>query len=835
MRLTQGCQADLDSPLCQRDIGNSALRTRPRFQLELAISFEFASGPLRELAGGSLSTVRPAMYQRLADHDIVLLGAGHTNSHILRMWRMQAIPNARLTCVSNFPFAMYSGMLPGTLAGLYDSAGMRIDLVQFTAAVDARLIVAQVTGLDVARQLLLFNDRPPLPFDVLSVGIGSVPATGGVKRLDGTVIPIKPMQTFLPRLGDRVLDAVHRKKADEPLRVVVVGGGAAGVEIAMALPKRLHSWLDGRPLVMTIAHRGSVVCQDLPLSARTRIARLLTARNIDVWTNTDVHRVEQGQLHTTSGTTLAADLVIWATGAAAPPLLAQFPLPKDEHGFLLTDPTLRSTCGRPIFAVGDTGTIQFPDGRLDASAKAGVYAVRQAPVLWDNLQRIVSGRELRAYHPQRGFLRLLSSADRKAVIAYQGFSGHARWAWWLKDWIDRRFIDKHRFAGPAMRQSPPLADQAPPPMRCAGCGSKVGGDVLASVLEELEIPQHPQVLLGLDTPDDAAVIRPATPGGFAVTADFFTAPLDDSYLVGRIAVLNAASDIFAMGGTPTAAVAIATIPPGAFRKQRQLLLDLLTGSLDELRRMGATLAGGHTIEGPNIMLGFTMLGDPTAGWLTKAGVRDGDALLLTKPLGSGILLAAQMRAALTADSWEPLLATMLRSNEHAARLLTRQPGADCSVSALTDVTGFGLAGHLLEILRASECSAELDLAAIPLLPGVAAQVRAGVESTLAPANRIAEAAIEALPDSSPSRSSGPLRETPAYAALFDPQTSGGLLIAVPESDAMAIRDRLREGGDTMTAIIGFARKSADTDSRIRIIRRDVVSPHRPGPSAQLRG
>jgi NADH dehydrogenase FAD-containing subunit len=132
-------------------------------------------------------------------HDVVLLGIGHTNAHVLRMWRMQPIPNARLTCISNHPVATYSGMLPGVLAGQYPPEAMEIDLVRLCAAAGARLILGNVIGLDRERHELQFDDRPPLPFDVLSIGIGSVPTRAGLAAADDTLLPIKPMQTFLER------------------------------------------------------------------------------------------------------------------------------------------------------------------------------------------------------------------------------------------------------------------------------------------------------------------------------------------------------------------------------------------------------------------------------------------------------------------------------------------------------------------------------------------------------------------------------------------------------------------------------------------------------------
>ncbi len=195
------------------------------------------------------------MQTALPQHDVVLLGIGHTNAHVLRMWRMRPIRDARLTCVSNFPVATYSGMLPGVLAGQYSPERMEIDLVRLCAANGARFVQGDVTGLDVDGRHLLLADRPPLPFDVLSIGIGSVPTFDGVEQTDDTLLAIKPMQTFLPRLETRLRE-INNRRGDRPIRIAVVGGGAGGVEITFCLPRRIKRLLGDAPLELTIIHGG---------------------------------------------------------------------------------------------------------------------------------------------------------------------------------------------------------------------------------------------------------------------------------------------------------------------------------------------------------------------------------------------------------------------------------------------------------------------------------------------------------------------------------------------------------------------------------------------------
>lgn len=680
---------------------------------------------------------------------------------------MEPLKNARLTCVSNFPVATYSGMLPGVLAGQYEPEQMQIDLVRFCASVGARLIVDEVTGLDREQQHLLFANRPPVRYDALSIGVGSVPVPLALAEPE-LLLPIKPMQTFLQRLRDRVETLGQIQSGAAPLRIAIVGAGLGGVEVTFCLPTQLKKVLAGRPFELTLVSSGDEVPNGALKSTQQLARQLLSERKVQLITGQRVTAARNGLLEFANREPLPIDLVVWAPSASPPPLLDRLgDIPRNAQGFLATNESLQLISGDPIFAVGDTGSIQGHD-----VPKAGVYAVRQGMVLWPNLKRIIQGEPLKKYEPQSKFLKLINTGDGKAILEYHGFRLHNRAALWLKDQIDSRFMEKYQDYRPMPMQPEAVDPQAP--MRCAGCGGKVAGSVLSRVIRRLDVPQSDQVLLGLDQPDDAAVLRGTGDQPITATVDFFSAPLDDAYLVGRIATLNAASDLFAMGTRPAIALAMSTIPVGPPRQQERLLEELLAGSLFELKKMGATLVGGHTTEGPQTMLGFTMLSTRVGFDATdaqprpKSGLRVGDQLLLTKPIGTGALLAAHMRAACHADWMSVLLESMLCSNQDAAETAIQH-----AVQAITDVTGFGLAGHLIEMLNASQLSCRLSLDLVPTLPGAEQLVQQGIESTLTPHNRDVEHQMSV---------SEPLRQKAAYRLLFDPQTSGGLLIAVSESE-----------------------------------------------------
>ena len=734
------------------------------------------------------------MNQKLGRNTIVLLGVGHTNSHVLRMWKMgERPPNSQLVCVTDFPIATYSGMMPGVLAGQYPVEHMEIDLVRFAQSAGARLVIGKVTGLDRARQHLEFADRPPLAYDLLSIGIGSRPSMSGIDiASDSALLAVKPMQTFLKRLQDRI-HLLTEKGIDRPLKICVVGGGIGSIEIAFALRRRFREQDMTDPeisLVTSAPHAG----RGLLDSTVEKIAKQFQRHSIEVKSGNRVSGVQADRLTLSGGGILEADIVIWATNAVAHDLFKRFDLDKDERGFILTRPTLQSVSDDKIFAVGDSGTIV--DANLD---KAGVFAVRQGPILTKNLELSIQSRSLERYKPQRNYLKIVNVCDGTAISQHFGRSLHGRAQWWLKNRIDQKFMKM--YLDYSLMEMKPELDPLESEMRCLGCGGKVGGQILSGVMEELGIQDNANVIIGLNNPDDAAIVK--TKGDqVTVTTDFFAAPLNDPYLVGRIAALNSLSDLFVMGAEATAGLSIVQLPEGHPKSQSRVMYELMCGAKQEMDLVGASIVGGHTIEGPRVVMGFTVLGNQLVNPSTKSNLRAGDRLILSKPLGSGVMLAALMQAKLRGDCFLPLINTMLVSNKIAVDLIVKH-----DVTAITDVTGFGFAGHLLEMLSASKLAAEIHLDTIPTIDGAVELVDDGIESTLAPENRWREPSIKL--------DNNDRAQEAKYKLMFDPQTCGGLLLGVRPENESAILDHLRLEGFGNATAVGTVIDSATPEIHIR--------------------
>ena len=739
------------------------------------------------------------MQKKLGRNTVVLLGVGHTNAHVLRMWKMKPLDNAQLVCVSNFPQATYSGMMPGVLAGQYDPSAMEIDLVRLCASAGARLIIDEVTGIDHAERRLIFRNRPSLSFDALSIGIGSRPSFSGVELADdNAMVAVKPMQTFLERFRKKMQDVSATQKT---VKISVVGGGIGSIEIALCLDERLKkdsASLGLEPtsceVEITLVTGSPRVGAGLLESTQDRVLGQLNRRDIKTSVGSRVASVQSDHLMLKNGDKVDADLVIWATSAVGPELLGKLDLELDERGFLSTRPTLQTVTNDRIFAVGDSGTIVGSN-----LVKAGVYAVRQGPVLWDNIRRLLWSRKLTDYVPQSGFLKLVNTADGKSIAEFKGKSFYGGWCWRLKNRIDVKFMKMYQDY--TLMEMAPEKPDAEDVMRCLGCGGKIGSQLLSQVLDELEVPPHEDVVIGLENPDDAAVVK--THGGsVTVTTDFFASPMDDPYLVGRIAMLNSASDCCVMGAQPTTALAIVQLPLGHPRAQLQVMRELMAGSIHELKKMNATIVGGHSIEGPRMTIGFTILGNQLTDAKTKGMLQVGDRLVLTKPIGTGVLLAALMQGKLPGSAYQPLVDAMLQSNYIALRLIQEH-----HVSGITDVTGFGLAGHLAEMLRTSQKSAEIKMADVAVLPECQSLIEAGIESTLAPDNRHVAEKVNLEGDVDSNR----------IASLFDPQTSGGLLFGISEDRTESVLKFLASEGFGDSVVIGeVIEKSGDRET-LRVV------------------
>lgn len=731
--------------------------------------------------------------------DIVLVGGGHTHVAVLKRFGMKPVPGVRLTLLCRDTHTPYSGMLPGYIAGHYEYDDVHIDLSRLAQFAGARFYRDEAIGMDRSAQTIQCRGRPPVPYDLASINIGSTPQLQWVTGATENVVPVKPINGFDVR-WQAILQRIRRHPGHT--RIAVVGAGAGGVELTLAMQYRLRGELraNGRDPDELEMHLFNANEQILPThNARVRswFEDTLSRRGVSVYNNTTVTELTAGRLMAGNGQTLDTDEVIWVTQAGGAAWLADTGLALTDDGFIRVRDSLQSVTDDRIFAAGDIATMDN-----HPRPKSGVFAVRQGPPLAANLRRIAKGRKPKAFHPQANWLALISTGDKNAVASRGRTAFAGEWLWQLKDRIDRRFMRKYSDL-PAMEDDEPTGfavqlegDEAQQAisavaMRCGGCGAKVGASTLSNALGALAPVDRGDVLVGLHAPDDAAIVRVPPGKAMVHTVDFFRAFIDDAYVFGQIAANHALGDIFAMGAEAQTATAIATVPPGLERKVEDTVYQLMAGAMDVLNAADCELVGGHTGEGAELALGFAINGliDENADTvLRKGGMRPGDVLIVTKPLGTGTLFAAYPKLAARGRWIDAALDSMRISNRQAATCLFEHGATAC-----TDITGFGLLGHLVEMTRPSEVDAELDLAALPLLDGALESAAAGVVSSLQPANVRLRRAI---------RNQSDMVDHPCYPLIFDPQTAGGLLASVPAGKAEDCVTALHAAGYKHAAVVG---------------------------------
>ena len=736
--------------------------------------------------------------------DIVLIGGGHSHVGVLKSFGMNPIPGVRLTLICTDLHTPYSGMLPGYVAGHYDYDDVHIDLLRLAQFAGARVYRDEVIGIDRTSQKVLCKSRPPVPYDQLSINIGSTPQLASTPGAAEFAVAVKPIRNF----NDRWLALLERVKTHAgKTTIAVVGAGAGGVELLLAMQFRLRNELSkqGRNPDELQFHLLSSSATILPTHnsrVQTQFAQALQTRGVQVHLNAEVTEVKASVLKTSKGQELQADEIIWVTRAGGAAWLKQTGLQLNNEGFIEVKDTLQTINDPLIFAAGDiAGMVNY---RLE---KAGVFAVRMAKPLTENLRRAVGGTALKNYRPQTSWLALISTGDKYAIASRGWLSFAGGWVWQWKDWIDQRFMRK-------FSEFPDMSKQAAPApanalanvklsseeslqaisaiaMRCGGCGAKVGATILQRALGNLHPHQRDDVLIGLKDPDDAAVVR--VPPGMAMvhSVDFFRAFVDDPYIFGKIAANHSLGDIWAMGGQAQTATAVCTVPPGMDAKVEDVLFQMMTGALEVLNDADCSLVGGHTGEGKELALGFAVNGlieDKPDVILRKGGMKPGDVLILTKPIGTGTLFAAKDRLFAKGRWIDAALQSMVVSNRVGAKVLREHGGTAC-----TDLTGFGLLGHLVEMTRPSEVDAEIWIDALPLLDGAQECVQAGITSSLQSANVRLRRAL---------RNQEQFVSHPRYPLIFDPQTAGGLLASVPESKVDACVEALKAAGYPHTCKIG---------------------------------
>ncbi|MEA5533477.1 selenide, water dikinase SelD [Crocosphaera sp. XPORK-15E] len=731
-------------------------------------------------------------------HNLVLIGGGHSHAILLKRWGMNPIPGVYLTLISDTSHTPYSGMLPGHVAGFYTFEETHIDLRRLARFSQAQFYLDQAIGLNLDNNQVICANHPPISFDYLSIDIGSTPNNNNITGASQYSIPAKPVPQFLAAWNQLIETVENNPK--NIYKITIVGGGAGGVELALNMQTHLQAILEKAQqplsnLIIHIFHQGQTLLTGHNSWVSGRLEHILSSRGINIHLNTKVSKLEKisennYQVFCESGLNVTCDIIFWVTQASSPKWIKESGIKTDEKGFMLVNDYLQSVSHSHIFAAGDIATMEHY-----IRPKAGVFAVRQGKPLFENLQRIILGESLKAYHPQKYYLSLIGTGNKKAIASWGAFGLESSCLWHWKDYIDRKFMNQFKDL-PVMsselnssQKTQLKTENKQEFSACAGCASKVGSQILERTLNRLNFIQNPEIVIGLKSPDDGAVIKLNSEKLLVQTIDLFPSLVSDPFIFGQITANHCLSDLWAMGATAHSVLAVVTLPYGDDKIVEEILYQLLQGCLKVINNAQVSLIGGHTLQGPELGFGLSCNGLVSPeNLLRKSGMKSGDLLILTKAIGTGTLFAAEMIYQAKGSWIDKAIESMLISNQKASEILL-----EFGATACTDITGFGLLGHLSEMMKASQVSVKLDLEKIPILLGAIDTIQQGIFSSLHPQNLAAATYISNREKAI---------KFPKYPLLFDPQTSGGLLASIPQENAEKCLHKLINLGYNESSIIG---------------------------------
>lgn len=361
---------------------------------------------------------------------LVMLGAGHAHVHMLSTLAAQPLAGVRITLVAPYPRQLYSGMVPGFVAGHYALEDCVIPLGPLLVNSGIEWLARSAVALDASSRSVTLDDGSTVGFDVLSVNSGPVQDRQKIEQMmpgaRENALFVRPIEAF-GALWPKVVELAQSRA----LRIAVIGGGAAGIELAMAVAHRLAG------SSVTLLTGDTAVGANYPSKVQARVVEALKKRHITV-IQERATGIAAGEVTLGNDARLACDVPLLALGAQPPAWLQNSGLALDEQGFIAVNEFQRSTSHPQVFAAGDVST------RMDRPlARSGVYAVRAGPPLAKNLRAVLAGIEPASYTPQDKTLNLLSCGNHQAIASWGAWSAQGRWVWWVKDWIDRGFIKKY--------------------------------------------------------------------------------------------------------------------------------------------------------------------------------------------------------------------------------------------------------------------------------------------------------------------------------------------------------------------------------------------------------
>lgn len=676
------------------------------------------------------------------ENDLVLLGAGHANISVLKYIGALKLKGIRITLITDNLFSTYSGMIPGFIQGEYTWKEINIDVYQLSHKYNVRVIRASVTNIKHKEKKIYLSERPPLNYDILSINLGITAKKANIQGASKHSYSLKPISNIKQTI-DKTLK--HFKSTKTKQNLVIIGAGAAGVEVSLAFNRRFKN-LKLNHQIYLISKNKNIV-KNFGIYAQKKLVKIIEKNKIILLTNARVNKITRNYVEINKNQRIHCKNAILSTSPSPPDWLHKTDLTLSLNKFILVDNTLKVKDVKGVFAAGDIIDIEnFP------SQKAGVFAVKQGRILKKNILSFIKKKSMRYYYPQKKFVSILGISDNTALLNRGNNYLHNKYLWSLKKIIDKRFINKYTIkTNNETLKSNESEDPYEFDMQCSGCASKV-----------------PQKILKLAYPEnisrgslDAEMI-PTTQNLFQ-TIDVISDLTSDPFKLGRIAVKHAINDIIATNSKPLSAQMILGIKPSNNKILVRDIVQIKEGALSYMKNFDCNLSGGHTFytDTQQTFVGFSVIGKKIIKNFTNE-IEPNSKILLTNKIGSAMVLAGIRRNMICSEEIIDIEKQMMSNNIEILKVFNKY-----NITSLTDVSGFGVAIHLSNLLKRYDKNngADIYLDKINVFQGVHAAIQKNIISSLNNSNKFYLKNYLEITN----------EKNPLLNIIFDPQTAGGFL------------------------------------------------------------
>ena len=694
----------------------------------------------------------------------MLIGGGHANVQVLKKLSLNKVKGLHTILISEHYEATYSGMTPGFIHRDFSRDEISIDLQRLCFNAGATFVKDKVIGIETDIQKLELHNYHTIYYDLLSINTGSISNTKNINIEDlSKCFFVKPISSLVKNLV-QIDQAVGNKKN----KIAIIGGGVASYELAFSLIKRYE-----KPIEITIL--GKKILEEKNLNQKTRNNLRAIAKNLGIKEYLgEVISINETYLNLKNGEKIECNFSLLSTGANIEMWLSDSNLDKDESGFITVDNNLLSTNKKNIFVTGDACSINN-----NIRAKSGVMAVRQGEILKENIFLKLIGKPLIKFKPQKNWLYLIGTYDNYALLNYYSLSFHGRWCWKLKVWIDKSFINKFKFTNTKdmNKKNFELKNSKHIKMYCQGCGSKVSKNTLINYIgktnDNMDLADSSIInnnsLNMLQTIDHIKLFSSLNPFDF-----------------GKISYLHSQNDILAAGGIAKSLSVSIGVPFSENFIEKFYLEYFMEGIKSEADKDRCLISSGHSYQSKESGITITLNGEIESN-TSKNSAREGDLIYLSKPLGTGYLLAAYFNNSkmISSNDFENIVKNLKMGNLFAVNA-ARTSGS----KTMTDISGYGLSSHLIDICLSSNLSSELIINKNVLINSNLDLLKS-FQSTGFENNYRSSSEFIEISENHPLKN-----------ILYDPQTNGPMLMAIEKENKEKFENFFSNKLDNKPILIG---------------------------------